>query len=64
VPALANIVGYYVIGMPLGVWLAHSQGMGPRGLWYGLVAGLATVAGLLLVRLRATIREGGYRVTA
>ncbi len=64
VPALANIVGYYVIGLPLGWYLAHEAGFGPRGLWFGLVAGLATVAFLLLVRLRSTIAKGGYRVSA
>lgn len=64
VPMLANLVGYYVIGLPLGWYLAHFAGYGPRGLWFGLVAGLATVASLLLVRLRSTIQRGGFRVRA
>jgi MATE family multidrug resistance protein len=62
VPALANLVGYWFLGLPVGTWLAFHEGWGPYGLWTGLTLGLATVAVLLLWRLRATARRGGYRV--
>ena len=62
VPSAANIVGFWVLGLPLGAWLAITQGMGSRGVWIGLVVGLATVAGLLVVRERSTWRRGGFRV--
>ncbi len=43
--ALFNFVGYYVLGLPLGLWLAFR---GPRfglaGLWVGLALGLGAVA--------------------
>lgn len=40
----ANVAGYWGLGLPLGLWLAHARSMGPRGLWWGLTAGLAVVA--------------------
>lgn len=46
--AAANVVGYYVIGLPLGLWLAFRRGQGVPGLWWGLAAGLAVVALSLL----------------
>ncbi|MDZ7632802.1 MAG: MATE family efflux transporter [Gemmatimonadaceae bacterium] len=54
---IANILGFWAIGLPLGLYLAFRAGMGPAGLWWGLVAGLASVAIVLLVRLVA--RFGG-----
>ncbi len=62
VPALANIVGYYLVGLPIGAALAFGAGLGLPGLWVGLLVALASVAGLLLIRLRGTWRRGGYRV--
>ena len=54
---IANILGFWAIGLPLGLVLAFRAGMGPAGLWWGLVAGLAAVSMVLLVRLY--IRFGG-----
>lgn len=62
VPAAANIVGFWVLGLPIGAWLATSAGLGSRGVWFGLVLGLAVVAGLLVIRERWTWRRGGFRV--
>lgn len=61
-PALANVLGYWVLGLPIGCWLAFREGWGARGIWLGLTIGLAVVAVLLLIRLRHTARVGGYRV--
>ena len=47
VPMLANLAGYAVLGLPLGAWLCFTLGMGAPGIWWGLCAGLAAVAGLL-----------------
>ena len=48
---IANILGFWAIGLPLGLFLAFRWMMGPAGLWWGLVAGLAAVSAVLLVRL-------------
>ncbi len=48
---VANILGFWAIGLPCGLALAFRAGMGPAGLWWGLVTGLAAVAVVLLVRL-------------
>jgi len=48
---VANILGFWAVGLPLGLFLAFRMGMGPAGLWWGLVAGLAAVAAVLVVRL-------------
>ena len=49
-PVLANVVGFWVLGLPLGCWLAFGRGQGPAGLWWGLVLGLFVVAiGLVVV---------------
>ena len=48
---VANILGFWMVGLPVGLTLAFRAGMGPRGLWWGLVIGLAAVAAVLVVRL-------------
>lgn len=44
----SNLVGYYVLGLPLGIWLAFERGMGVPGIWWGLLVGLCVVATTLL----------------
>ncbi|WP_246797105.1 MATE family efflux transporter [Burkholderia perseverans] len=50
VPMLAATVGYWGIGFPVGYWFAFHVGLGARGLWWGLAAGLASVAVLMTWR--------------
>jgi MATE family multidrug resistance protein len=50
VPLLAALLGYWGIGLPLGVLLAFFLKWGPTGLWWGFVAGLALVSSLLCWR--------------
>ncbi len=47
VPMLITMVAYWGIGMPIGWWLAFRHGLGARGMWIGLIAGLAAAAVLL-----------------
>jgi MATE family multidrug resistance protein len=47
-PMLCHFTGYWIIGLPLGVWLCFHQGLGARGLWIGLSLGLILI-GLVLV---------------
>ena len=62
VPAIANVVGYWLVGLPAGAWFAFRGGAGPRGVWYGLVLALGIVALLLLFRLATVARRGATRV--
>jgi MATE family multidrug resistance protein len=50
-PAAAfNLVGYWLVALPIGGWLALRTDAGLPGLWWGLCAGLVVVAtGLVLL---------------
>lgn len=50
VPMLFALVGYWGIGLPLGVVLAFYFGLAGDGIWIGLSTGLGVVAVLLLGR--------------
>lgn len=62
VPSLANLLGYWVFGLPLGAWLAFREGWGVVGIWTGLAVALATVAVLLVARVHHVARRGAVRV--
>lgn len=56
-PVLAgNIVGYYVVGLPLMLVLAFGAGLGTPGLWLGLSAGLTVTAVYLWATFLARTR--------
>src|SRR5262249_32758569 len=61
-PFLANIAGFWAFGLPFGYWLATNRGLGPRGLWWGLTAGLFTVACVLVVMVALRFREDVRRL--
>lgn len=44
-----NLVGFYLLALPLAWWLAFPQGMGLAGLWWGLALGLAVLAACFLL---------------
>lgn len=48
-----NLLGYWVLGLPLGAWLVLGAGAGLAGIWWGLALGLAVVAVLLVARIHA-----------
>jgi MATE family multidrug resistance protein len=50
-PMVVNVLGFWLVGMPVSLWLAFGLDLGPSGLWWGLVFGLGSVAGLLLLRI-------------
>lgn len=62
VPLVAMLSGYWLIGVPVSVGLGFFTGLGPQGLWWGFVAGLASVAVFLLWRLRVVFRRGVSRI--
>jgi multidrug resistance protein, MATE family len=49
---VANVVGHWLVGMPIALWLGFGVGFGIIGLWWGLFAGLSAVGLLLFVRFR------------
>jgi MATE family multidrug resistance protein len=55
-PMLVNLLGYWLVALPLALYLGRGLHMGPVGLWWGLVAGLVVVAVVVLARVRATLR--------
>lgn len=57
VPMLISLVAYWLIGFSTGLVLAFVFDMGGRGLWIGLVVGLAAASGMLLVRFRWRSRQ-------
>ncbi len=49
-PMLITSISYWAIGFPLAFHLAFATNFGPRGLWYGFIAGLGAAAILLSLR--------------
>ena len=47
-PMIFNLIGHWMIGLPVGWWLCFSAGWGVLGLWLGLSVGL-TLVGIVLV---------------
>jgi MATE family multidrug resistance protein len=50
VPMIYAGVGYWLVGMPVGILLGFQLGLEGPGIWIGLSAGLAVVAVLVIVR--------------
>jgi MATE family multidrug resistance protein len=48
-PMLANLVAYWLIGLPAGYVLCFRLGWGAVGIWIGLCAGLMIIALALLM---------------
>lgn len=57
IPMLAAAFGYWGIGFPTGYLLAFRAGLGARGLWWGLAAGLASVAILMTLRFHRMTKQ-------
>ena len=50
VPMIANLVGYWMMGLPLGFILCFVLKWGIYGMWIGLTLSLVVIALALLVR--------------
>jgi MATE family multidrug resistance protein len=61
-PVAISMVGYWLIGMPVSVALGFPLGLGPDGLWWGLVIGLAVTAAVLLIRVQLRLRTALRRI--
>jgi multidrug resistance protein, MATE family len=56
-PMLCNLVFYWFVGLPLGMWLCFRAGWGAAGLWTGLCCGLILIGSILLAVWRQTVAE-------
>jgi len=61
-PMLASALGFWLVGLPLSLFLGFSGGLGAEGLWWGSLVALIAVAALLLYRVRARLRQSMTRV--
>jgi MATE family multidrug resistance protein len=59
---VVNVIGFWLTGVPIGYLLAFPLGLGARGLWWGLVAGLGAVAVTLALRVAAQLRRELRRI--
>jgi MATE family multidrug resistance protein len=64
VPMLITTFAYWGVGMPVGWWLAFRAGLGARGMWMGLIAGLSMAALLLTTRFWRLARTTPAPVSA
>jgi MATE family multidrug resistance protein len=55
-PLVAMLAGYWLIGLPVSLYLGFRTSAGPTGLWWGFVAGLSSVALFLSLRVAALFR--------
>jgi len=62
VPMLVGVLGFWLIGFPVSVYLGFRTAAGPEGLWWGFVAGLAAVGVFLLARVRVRLARTVRRV--
>jgi MATE family multidrug resistance protein len=56
------IVAFWIVGLTLGYQLTFARGMGPSGMWIGMIAGLSVASVLLLRRFNRTSRAFLRRV--
>lgn len=54
---VAHLIGLYAIGAPVAIGLTFAGDLGARGLWWGLCAGLSTVAVILVARFFHLVRR-------
>lgn len=62
-PLMFALVGYWVVGLGIGSWLAFAADWKGVGIWVGLASGLAAVAALMLGRWLMRDRLGLTRRT-
>lgn len=60
-PPKVMFVGFFIVGIPIGLWFGFYAGIpqlaGAKGLWLGMVSGLLLVGVLLLHHLRKMIKS-------
>jgi len=56
-PMWCNLLFYWFVGLPLGMWLCFRAGWGAPGLWTGLCCGLILIGSVLLAVWRQTVAD-------
>lgn len=56
-PSFLALIAYWVIGLPLGYFLAFKSGLNGEGIWWGLFAGLALIAIFLVLRIERQFKK-------
>jgi len=54
---VANVLGHWLVGVPVGALFGYGLGWGAPGLWWGLTAGLAAVALSLGLKFESLSRK-------
>jgi MATE family multidrug resistance protein len=54
---VGNLIGHYVVGLPIILGLAFGANLGAPGLWWGLSVGLTVTAVFLVLRFRRSTRS-------
>ena len=49
-PSLISFISFWLIGLPIGYWLAVHQGWNAKGIWVGYLVALIIQAGLFMRR--------------
>ena len=62
-PMIVNLIGFWLIGLPVSLYFGFARGLGPLGLWWGMAAGLGAVAVALLIRVRVRFGRDLNRLT-
>jgi MATE family multidrug resistance protein len=57
IPMFANFIGYWILGLPLGLTLCFALHWGIYGLWIGLTLALVVIASILLVRWQSDSKK-------
>jgi MATE family multidrug resistance protein len=60
---VSNVLGFWLVGMPVSLWLGFRAGLGVVGLWWGFVFGLAAVAAFLVLRVHALLLRPVSRIS-
>lgn len=62
-PMIIGLLGFWLIGMPVSIYLGLFTSLRAAGLWWGFVVGLAAVAIFLLLRIRHRFARELSRIT-
>ena len=52
IPMAINLIGFWLIGLPISAYLGFGLDMASAGLWWGMVVALAVVSSCLLLRFK------------